>query len=55
MEFKDALNRYVRFYSFLAQVLPYIPAETEVLFQFSRVLLKRLLSVRPAPATSADP
>ncbi len=46
-EFKDALNRYVRFYSFLAQVLPYVPAESEVLFQFSRVLLKRLLSVRP--------
>ena len=41
------VNRYVRFYSFLAQVLPYIPADAEVLFQFSRVLLKRLLSVRP--------
>lgn len=46
-DFKDALNRYVRFYSFLAQVLPYVPAEHEVLFQFSKVLLKRLLSTRP--------
>ena len=50
--FKDALNRYVRFYSFLAQVLPYIPAESEVLFQFSRVLLKRLLSVPPTAAST---
>ena len=41
--FKDALNRYVRFYSFLAQVLPFVPAEWEVLFQFSKVLLKRVL------------
>ena len=43
-EFREALNRFVRFYGFLSQALPWIPAETEVLFQFSKVLLARLSS-----------
>ena len=46
-ELRDALNRFVRFYGFLAQVVPYVPPQTEVLFQFSKVLLKRLLSRAP--------
>jgi len=47
-ELRDALERFVRFYGFLAQVLPWVPAETEVLFQFSKVLLKRLLAEKPS-------
>jgi type I restriction enzyme R subunit len=47
-ELRDALERFVRFYGFLAQVLSYVPAETEVLFQFSKVLLKRLLAIAPS-------
>jgi type I restriction enzyme R subunit len=43
-EFREALNRFVRFYGFLSQALPWIPPETEVLFQFSKVLLARLRS-----------
>ncbi|MBA3421108.1 MAG: type I restriction endonuclease subunit R [Thermoleophilaceae bacterium] len=46
-ELRDALNRFFRFYGFLAQVVPYVPPQTEVLFQFSKVLLKRLLSRAP--------
>lgn len=46
-ELRDALNRFVRFYGFLAQVVPYVPPEIEVLLQFSKVLLKRLLSRAP--------
>jgi type I restriction enzyme R subunit len=41
---REALNRFVRFYSFLSQALPWIPGETEVLFQFSKILLARLQS-----------
>ena len=43
-EFREALNRFVRFYGFLSQALPWIPGEIEVLFQFSKVLLARLRS-----------
>ena len=46
-ELRDALNRFLRFYGFLAQVVPYIPPQTETLFHFSKVLLKRLLSRTP--------
>ena len=41
-EFRDALDRFVRFYGFLSQALPWIPPETEVLYQFSKVLGARL-------------
>ncbi|PTL56137.1 type I restriction endonuclease subunit R [Paraconexibacter algicola] len=44
---REALNRFVRFYGFLSQALPYIPPRTEVLFQFSKVLMKRLASDTP--------
>jgi type I restriction enzyme R subunit len=43
-ELREALNRFVRFYAYLSQALTWIPPETEVLFQFSRVLLARLRS-----------
>lgn len=43
-ELREALQRFVRFYGFLSQALPWIPPETEVLFQFSKVLLARLRS-----------
>jgi type I restriction enzyme R subunit len=46
-ELKDALARFVRFHGFLGQVVPYLPAAIEVLFQFSKVLLKRLMAVEP--------
>lgn len=41
-ELRDALDRFVRFYGYLSQALPYIPPDTEVLYQFSKVLLARL-------------
>jgi type I restriction enzyme, R subunit len=41
-EFRDALDRVVRFYGFLSQALPWIPPATEVLYQFTKVLLARL-------------
>ncbi|MGO9956646.1 MAG: type I restriction endonuclease subunit R [Solirubrobacteraceae bacterium] len=40
--FREALDRFVRFYGFLSQALPWIPPATEVLYQFSKVLLARL-------------
>jgi len=43
-DLRDALDRFVRFYGYLSQALPWIPPETEVLFQFSKVLLGRLRS-----------
>ena len=46
-ELRDALNRFTRFYGFLSQALPYIPPDTEVLYQFSKVLLRRLQSDKP--------
>jgi type I restriction enzyme, R subunit len=44
---RDALNRFTRFYGFLSQALPYVPPDTEVLYQFSKVLLRRLQSDKP--------
>lgn len=41
-ELRDALDRFIRFYSFLAQALQWIPPETELLYQFSHALLPRL-------------
>jgi len=46
-ELREALERFTRLYAFMAQVLAYVPAHIEVLFQFARVLLKRLQSIRP--------
>ncbi len=41
-EFREALDRFVRFYGFLAQALPWIPPATEVLYQFAKILLARV-------------
>jgi len=43
-ELREALDRFVRFYGFLSQALPWIPPDTEVLFQFAKLLLARLRS-----------
>jgi len=43
-ELRQALDRFVRFYGFLSQALPWIPPDTEVLFQFAKLLLARLRS-----------
>lgn len=41
-ELRQALDRFLRFYAFLAQALPWIPPETELLYQFGHALLPRL-------------
>jgi len=41
-ELRDALDRFVRFYAFLSQVIPYVPPETESLYIFAKVLRDRL-------------
>lgn len=45
--FRDDLQRFVRHYAFLAQVVPYIAPEDETLYLFSRILLARLLASEP--------
>jgi type I restriction enzyme R subunit len=44
---KDALNRFIRFYAFLGQVISYVPPETEQLYLFCKVLMGRLASEAP--------
>lgn len=43
----DALRRFLRFYSFLSQVLPFVPPDTERLHVFGRFLADRLANERP--------
>ncbi|MFN8132531.1 MAG: type I restriction endonuclease [Solirubrobacteraceae bacterium] len=45
--FREDLQRFVRHYAFLAQVVPYIAPDDETLYLFSRILLARLLSAEP--------
>lgn len=40
-EFKADIDRFVRFYGFLSQVLPYVPPATERLYRFSHLLRDR--------------
>src|SRR4051794_40494119 len=40
--FREALDRFCRFYAFLAQVLPFVPPDTEKLYVFARFLALRL-------------
>ncbi|MEV4422746.1 type I restriction endonuclease [Patulibacter sp. NPDC049589] len=47
LELRKALDRFVRLYAFLSQALPYIPPATETLFQFAKVLQKRLTTDSP--------
>lgn len=41
-DFKDKANSYVRFYGFIAQILPYDIADFEELYQFLKVLNKKI-------------
>jgi type I restriction enzyme R subunit len=51
-QLKDALNRLIRFYAFLGQVIDYVPPETEQLFLFSKALMARLQSEAPEGGVS---
>lgn len=42
--FKADIDRFVRFYTFLSQVLPYVPPATERLYRFSHLLRDRFES-----------
>ena len=41
-EFYEKLNAFVRFYSFVSQIIPYSDMELEMLYSFSRYLLPKL-------------
>lgn len=53
-ELRDDLDRFVRFYSFLSQVVPYLTAESEKLFAFARYLALRLRERRAGGGVSVD-
>jgi type I restriction enzyme, R subunit len=42
IEFKDKLGGFVRVYSFLAQIMPYVDPALEMLYSFGRLLLPKL-------------
>ncbi|MGI8523326.1 MAG: type I restriction endonuclease subunit R [Nocardioides sp.] len=50
--FRDALNRLRRLYGFLAQILPFVPPQTEQLHVFCRFLEDRLRGESPAGGMS---
>ncbi|TNJ35932.1 type I restriction endonuclease subunit R [Prosthecochloris vibrioformis] len=41
-EFRDKLNGYVKVYSFLSQIMPYVDPDLEILYSFGRFLLPHL-------------
>lgn len=41
-EFRDKLNGYVKVYSFLSQIMPYVDPDLELLYSFGRLLLPHL-------------
>ncbi|HEY4277552.1 MAG TPA: DEAD/DEAH box helicase family protein [Conexibacter sp.] len=51
---RDDLDRFVRFYSFLSQVVPYLTQDSEKLFAFARFLALRLRERRVAGGLSVD-
>ena len=53
-EFRSDLDRFVRFYKFLSQVVPYLAVEHEKLFQFARFLALRLQSRAEGGVSVAD-
>lgn len=53
-EFRDDLDRLVRFYSFLSQVVPYLTQDSEKLYAFSRFLALRLRERRVGGGLSVD-
>ena len=52
--FRDDLDRFVRFYSFLSQVVPYLTAASETLYVYARFLALRLRERRVAGGLSVD-
>lgn len=52
LAFRDAIDRFERLYSFLAQILPFVPPETEKLYVFCRFLADRLQTERPEGGVS---
>jgi type I restriction enzyme R subunit len=52
--FRDDLDRFVRFYSFLSQVVPYLTASSEKLYAFARFLGLRLRERRVGGGVSVD-
>ena len=52
--FRSDLDRFVRFYKFLAQVVPYLAVKHEKLFQFARFLALRLQSHAEGGVSVAD-
>ncbi len=52
--FRDDLDRFVRFYSFLSQVVPYLTAGSEKLYAFARFLALRLRERRVGGGVSID-
>jgi type I restriction enzyme R subunit len=50
-EFREALDRYVRMYAFLSQVVPFADAALERLYAYARLLGRR---IGPAKGTSLD-
>jgi type I restriction enzyme, R subunit len=53
-QLRDDLDRFVRFYSFLSQVVPYLTADSEKLFAFARYLALRLRERRVGGGLSID-
>jgi type I restriction enzyme R subunit len=51
---RDDLDRFVRFYGFLAQVVPYLTQESEKLYAFARFLALRLRERRVGGGLSLD-
>jgi type I restriction enzyme R subunit len=53
-DFRGDLDRFVRFYKFLSQVVPYLAVEQEKLFQFARFLALRLQTHAEGGVSVAD-
>ncbi len=53
-ELRSDLDRFVRFYKFLSQVVPYLAVEHEKLFQFARFLALRLQTHAEGGVSVAD-
>jgi type I restriction enzyme R subunit len=51
---RDDLDRFVRFYAFLSQVVPYLPVDSEKLYAYARFLAFRLRQRRAGGGLSLD-
>lgn len=52
--FRDDLDRFVRYYAFLAQVVPYLTAHSEKLYAYARFLALRLRERKVGGGVSVD-